>query len=505
MSVLSGAPYGYCYVRKSDDEDARFDIVIDQAAVVREMFRRFVENQESMRSLARWLTAEGVPTATGKTRWNRTTVWGMFRNPAYCGRAAFAKTMKIDEQRHATRHVRREGRERTRRPATRVRARDEWIEIPVPAIVSETMFELASRRLQDNKRFAPRRTKYPFLLQGLLVCQDCGYSYYRSTTKPNAGKRYYYYRCPGSDSWRFEQGRVCDNRPVRQDVLDEQVWDHVTTLLADPELVRRELDRRLEELHQQDPETSEQSRLELEHSDTITIQMAQTNAMSLSTTFATNLAASKRTVLKCTNFNWHQRGGRWERIGLDSNYTFDPTMGRNLVLDICVTGNKKCLGGNTGFHTGRRQRLYRFGWAAASGCPPTGTVSSTVDAWSFTRQGKGCQNLKLEMTGSAQLGQSLLIRQTGPIRLGSRCFLVLGARCFNPGFNLSVIGAKDCFVYCDPLFTIPLPSGGFKATVPNDKTLICQHFCTQIYYLNPGYPGGIARTNKGIIIPGNAQ
>ena len=75
----------------------------------------------------------------------------------------------------------------------------------MPAIVSATIFDLASRRLQDNKRFAPRRTKFPFLLQGLLVCQDCGYSYYRSTTKRNSGKHYYYYRCPGSDSWRYEQ------------------------------------------------------------------------------------------------------------------------------------------------------------------------------------------------------------------------------------------------------------------------------------------------------------
>ncbi len=263
VSVLSCAPYGYRYVRKTDEEDARYDVVMNQAAVVREVFKHYVEDQESIGSLTRWLTAEGIPTATGKSRWDRSTVWGMLRNPAYRGRAGFAKTRRIDEQACVTRRVRMQGRESARRPATRERARDEWIEIPVPAIVSEEMFELACRRLQDNKRFASRRTKEPSLLQGLLVCQNCGYSYYRSSTKTSA-RKLYYYRCIGSDNYRFEQGRVCDNRPIRQDSLDKQIWDHVTTLLADPELIRRELDRRLEELHRQNPATAERSRLELD-------------------------------------------------------------------------------------------------------------------------------------------------------------------------------------------------------------------------------------------------
>ncbi|MCP5070865.1 MAG: recombinase family protein [bacterium] len=263
VSVLSCAPYGYRYVRKTDEEDARYDVVMNQAAVVREVFKRYVEDQESIGALTRWLTDEGILTATGKTRWDRSTVWGMLRNPAYRGRAGFGKTRRIGEQACVTRRVRMQGRGSAQRPATRDRARDEWIEIPVPAIVSDETFELAGRRLQDNKRFASRRTKEPSLLQGLLVCQSCGYSYYRSSTKTSA-RKIYYYRCIGSDNYRFEQGRVCDNRPVRQDSLDQKIWDHVTTLLADPNLIRRELDRRLEKLRRQSPATAERSRLELD-------------------------------------------------------------------------------------------------------------------------------------------------------------------------------------------------------------------------------------------------
>src|SRR5207302_1558046 len=54
------------------------------------------------------------------------------------------------------------------------RPRDEWIEIPVPAIVSAETFALAAERLADNKRFAPRRTIEPSIVQGLVSCRKCG-------------------------------------------------------------------------------------------------------------------------------------------------------------------------------------------------------------------------------------------------------------------------------------------------------------------------------------------
>jgi len=136
-------------------------------------------------------------------------------------------------------------------------------EIPVPAIVSTETFEAAARRLEDNRRFAARNTKVPSLLMGLVVCEGCGYAYYRTSTRTKT-RKLYYYRCLGSDDYRYENGRVCDNRPVRADFLDEVVWGQVTALLADPALVQAELDRRLAELRTANPATAERSRIELE-------------------------------------------------------------------------------------------------------------------------------------------------------------------------------------------------------------------------------------------------
>ena len=38
------------------------------------------------------------------------------------------------------------------------RPRAEWIEVPVPALVSEEMFALAQEQLEKNKHHSPRRT-----------------------------------------------------------------------------------------------------------------------------------------------------------------------------------------------------------------------------------------------------------------------------------------------------------------------------------------------------------
>jgi len=263
VNVLGGAPFGYRYIRRSDDAEARYEIVEEEAAVVREMFRRYVEDNLSIADLTRWLGARGIATSTGKDRWDRSTIWGMLRNPAYAGRAAYLKTGRVDGAPALNRIARRQGRSVSRHPRTRPRPAAEWIEIAVSAIVDEDTFAAAARRLEDNRRFSARNTKEPSLLMGLVSCQSCGYAYYRTSTRTKA-RKLYYYRCLGSDDYRYEHGRVCDNQPVRADYLDELVWGQVTALLADPRLVQAELDRRLTELRAANPATAERSRLELE-------------------------------------------------------------------------------------------------------------------------------------------------------------------------------------------------------------------------------------------------
>jgi site-specific DNA recombinase len=262
VNVLSGAPFGYRYLRKGDHAGAGYEIVEHEATLVAELFRRYADDGASIADLTRWLTEQGAPTRTGKARWDRSVIWGMLRNPAYAGQAVFGKTMAVHESPGLNRRARLEGRDTPRAVKTVDRPRDEWVHIPVPAIVTKDTFDRVARRLEDNKRFASRNSKVPSLLQGLAACSGCGYGYYRTSTR-TTNKKIYYYRCLGSDDYRYEGGRVCANKPVRADYLDQVVWDHITELLADPHLIQAEIDKRLHAARAADPSRRQRKSLEL--------------------------------------------------------------------------------------------------------------------------------------------------------------------------------------------------------------------------------------------------
>ncbi len=262
VNVLGGAPFGYRYVRKTPESGARYEVVPHEAALVAEMFRRYADDGAAIAGLGRWLTAEGVATRTGKERWDRSVIWGMLRNPAYAGTAVFGKTQVVHEPAGLNRTARLTGRTVPRQVRTQDRPREEWTGIPVPALVDEETFDRVQQRLADNKRFASRNTKVPSLLQGIAACASCGYGYYRATTTTTAGNKIYYYRCLGSDDYRYQGGRVCGSKPVRADYADQVVWDHVTALLADPALIRAEIGKRVERARTSDPVTRKRGQLE---------------------------------------------------------------------------------------------------------------------------------------------------------------------------------------------------------------------------------------------------
>ena len=251
VSVLSGAPYGYRYIRKTDEAAAYYEIIEAEADVVRDVFRLYTVEGQSIGAITGHLNGLGLPTRNQKARWERSVVWAMLRNPAYQGRACFGKTASAARQR-ITRPLRLRGGLATRDSANHERPRAEWIEIPVPALVSEETFALAQEKLLHNKQNSPRRTIEPSILQGLVHCRQCGYALYRTSTHSSA-RKIYYYRCLGSDAYRYAGKALCDQRPIRQDLLDQLVWDEILRLLEDPTIIQNELNRRLEAASESSP------------------------------------------------------------------------------------------------------------------------------------------------------------------------------------------------------------------------------------------------------------
>jgi site-specific DNA recombinase len=252
INVLSGAPYGYRYIKKTDTSAAYYQVIEAEAEVVRTIFNWYTRTGLSIGAITRELNQRQIPTRSGNGRWERSTVWGVLRNPAYSGSAGFGKT-ELQGRQRITRRVRQRGSLPARQSATKDRSQKEWIDIPVPALVSEETFAMAHEQLQKNKQFASRRTIRPTLLQSLLVCQQCGYALSGASGGRKPHGILYYYRCIGSDSWRHLNGPVCQNRPLRQDHLDELIWGEVLRLLQDPALLQSEIKRRMKEAEKANP------------------------------------------------------------------------------------------------------------------------------------------------------------------------------------------------------------------------------------------------------------
>ena len=245
---MSGAPYGYLYVRKSETRAGAVRGAAARGEGRAPDLDELVHEQKSIGEIVRGLNADGIPTRRGAPRWDRTTVWGILRNPAYMGQAAYGKT-EVAERGQLLRPIRGRARIPRRSKSTyRDKPPEQWIHIRVPAIVSPEVFAAAHDQLERNRRLSQRNARGErYLLQGLVVCARCGYAYYGKTVSKSAakgGRRYAYYRCVGTDAFRFAGGRVCTNGQVRSDQLDDYVWESVRHVLEDPNRVIKEWTRR---------------------------------------------------------------------------------------------------------------------------------------------------------------------------------------------------------------------------------------------------------------------
>src|ERR1035437_1097184 len=217
-------PYGYRRVPRGADGPAHVVVYEPEAAVVRRVFADFLAGQ-SLRHLAVTLSADGIASPEGKPVWRLSTICRLLRYEAYVGRLYWNRTQtSYDPALGKNRQT--------------LRPREEWIEIPVPAIIDEDIFEAVEAKARDNSVYSPRHTEAEtFLLRRLLRCPACGVKLVCHRAR-HGQKTTRYYLCPHPDPWRAGGAdRRCPERRVRADELDTFVFDQVRQLLARPELL----------------------------------------------------------------------------------------------------------------------------------------------------------------------------------------------------------------------------------------------------------------------------
>jgi site-specific DNA recombinase len=231
-------PYGYVMdpERPRDPQRLRLDPV--KAAVITQIFAWYTAPQTpaTLYGVAKRLTDDQIPTPRGGPRWNVASVRGILRSPVYTGTAYSERTRPVPARirRSALRPV---GPGYSHRPAPP----EEWIAIPVPAIVSPETFAAAQARLSRNTQMARRNnTTHDYLLRGLVSCGQCQLACLGRTLPPG----YHYYLCRGrTDALRAARGQRCTARYTPARALDELVWQDLCRILTEPALITHELAR----------------------------------------------------------------------------------------------------------------------------------------------------------------------------------------------------------------------------------------------------------------------
>ena len=217
------APYGYRLDPDRPRDPAGVTVELAEAAVVQELFTRFIEDHASLFSLARHLRALGVASPTGRPQWSPTTLRSLLTNPCYAGQvfAGRQSARAPRGRRSALRPVGRPSPSMVPVPA------DQWLPVAsVPALVTTEQLAQAQAKLAQNRAFARRHnTRHQYLLRALVSCGLCrsgclcrtlrpGYGYYICRAKGDPITSGHETPCPAwvmlrHTSWTRWSGRTC--------------------------------------------------------------------------------------------------------------------------------------------------------------------------------------------------------------------------------------------------------------------------------------------------------
>jgi site-specific DNA recombinase len=229
-----GTPtYGYRLSPRTESLPRQLVVEESEAAVVRQMYRWLVEEQLSSYAISERLRERGVPTSRQSRRgWSQSSVIRVLSNSTYTGEGWYNRRRAVDRVQPRGRTGFKDlrpgdGHSHTFRPV------EEWIAVPVPAIIDADLWNLAQEQLAHNSERSTRNnTRHQYLLRALLICGRCGR---RMIGVTDGGDRRRYL-C--SARYPRHVPGACDGRSVTAEPLEDQVWRWVAQLLSDPQLLR---------------------------------------------------------------------------------------------------------------------------------------------------------------------------------------------------------------------------------------------------------------------------
>ncbi len=216
--------------------------------MVRQVFAWYAEQGATLYRVVKKLDASPWKPRSGKA-WSRPTVLGILHCEWYVGRAYYGRRS------HRIQPRSRDGTESSEAKTVRTdKPPSEWIEVPVPRIVDDSLFARVQERIQESRRFSKRclKRKRVYLLRGLLKCGVCGYNYtgHTQARRSKHGGRVdnTYYGCRRTPPSAVPPGdQPCTNTRLLGAGVEEVVWKTVRDLLVDSDALARAISAWLHE------------------------------------------------------------------------------------------------------------------------------------------------------------------------------------------------------------------------------------------------------------------
>lgn len=215
-------PYGYNYIKKSSEREGRFLVNQKEAEIVNMIFDLYLDFQ-SINRVRKELSLRSIKPRKGGQKWSRSTIRDILRDETYIGTGYYAKyeSIEIDNGKKYNRRA---------KAGRKLRDKKEWIPLKFPPIVGKDKFTAAQDIL--SKRYKPfGKSKYFYLLSGLIRCKNCSSTFTGSESGGNL-----YYRCTNRRK-RAPFPKDCNARHMRVGDLDSAVWNAVSKAIMNPRIL----------------------------------------------------------------------------------------------------------------------------------------------------------------------------------------------------------------------------------------------------------------------------
>jgi DNA invertase Pin-like site-specific DNA recombinase len=200
-------------------DDGKPKIVPEEAAVVRQIYRLFLEGK-TFNAIAKTLMSQGIPSPGGKEKWGVRTIISILENEKYKGHALLQKGFTTDFLTHKTK--KNEG-----------ELPQFYITDSHPAIISVETFDLVQSEIARRRGMQNRATcEHPF--SGKILCGQCGSPCGPKVWHSNSPYRRTIWQCNAKYS-RSDRGAKCGTPHVTEEQIKAAFVACFNALISDKE------------------------------------------------------------------------------------------------------------------------------------------------------------------------------------------------------------------------------------------------------------------------------